>query len=86
VAQPLSGAAASRYLYFDGSLSAGNNGGPVVNERGQLIGIVTTKFERRGTLFRFQNRQFESRLPIEPSNFAVSPDDIETFLREHGLL
>lgn len=87
VAQPLGGGGPlSNFLYFDGSLSPGNSGGPVVNDRGQLIGIVTTRFEKPGAMFTFMNRTIASRMPIEPSNFAVSPDDIQSFLRQHGLL
>ncbi len=87
VAQPLGGGGPhADYLYFDGSLAPGNSGGPVVDERGRLIGIVTTRFEKPGTIFTFMNRAIQSRLPIEPSNFAISPDDIQSFLRQHGLI
>ncbi len=87
VVQPLtSSGPAAHLLYFDGTISPGNSGGPIVNDRGQLIGIVTTKFDRPGEFFTFLGTKVQSRQPIEPSSFAVSPDDIQIFLRQHGLL
>ncbi|HEX7186086.1 MAG TPA: trypsin-like peptidase domain-containing protein [Thermoanaerobaculia bacterium] len=84
VSQPLTGPAVHKSLYFDASVTHGNSGGAIVNDRGELIGIVSAQFQRESTLKVF-GREFPMLLPVEAGNIAVSPDDIQTFLRSRGI-
>lgn len=87
VAQPLTSTGeASHYLVFDGSVGPGNSGGPVIDENGDLVGIVALQFQRKGTPFEVMGEEFATLVPMEAGNLAVSPDDIHAFLRAHGIL
>lgn len=87
VAQPLTGTGdSSHYLFFDASIEPGSSGGPVVNRNGDLIGIVSLQFERPGQPFSILGREYSTRIPMEAGSVAVSPDDIQAFLRKHGII
>jgi S1-C subfamily serine protease len=87
VTQPLTGTGeASHYLFFDASIEPGNSGGPVVNDRGELIGIVSLQFQRKGEPVEVMGRRYSTLLPMEAGSVAVTPDDIQAFLRKHGIL
>lgn len=84
VSQPLTGASGADYVLFDASVTHGNSGGAVVNDRGDLIGVVSQQFttakpgEILGVPIFFQE-------PVAAGNMAVSPDHIRRFLRERGI-
>jgi S1-C subfamily serine protease len=84
VSQPLTGPAGHRTLYFDASVTHGNSGGAIVNDQGELIGIVSAKFQQESKL-KILGREFPMLLPVESGNMAVSPDDIQSFLRSRGI-
>ncbi|HKV12903.1 MAG TPA: trypsin-like peptidase domain-containing protein [Thermoanaerobaculia bacterium] len=84
VAQPLSGT--SRSLVFDAAVEPGTGGGPVVNRRGEIIGIVTLRFDEPGLPIEILGQKVATRLPSPAGHQAVSPDGIRTFLRRHGAL
>jgi S1-C subfamily serine protease len=87
VTQPLTGTGdASHYLFFDASIEPGNSGGPVVDENGNLIGIVSLQFLRQGEPVEVLGKRYPTLLPMEAGSVAVSPDDIQAFLRKHGIL
>jgi S1-C subfamily serine protease len=82
VSQPMS--SAPNFVFFDASVTHGNSGGAVINERGELIGVVSQKFQRKGVIELF-GQEIPIQEPVEAGNMAVSPDDIQTFLRNRGL-
>ncbi|HEX2253987.1 MAG TPA: trypsin-like peptidase domain-containing protein [Thermoanaerobaculia bacterium] len=87
VAQPLRPTGeSSHFLFFDASIEPGNSGGPVVNDRGELIGIVSMQFNRPGEPFEFLGIQLPTWKPMEAGSVAVSPDDVQSFLRKHGIV
>ena len=83
VTQPLSGT--SRSLSFDAAVEPGMGGGPVVNRRGEVIGIVTLRFDKPGPPLEILGRTAATRLPSPAGHQAVSPNGIRTFLRQHGV-
>ena len=84
VSQPLTGSSGPNYLYFDASATHGNSGGAVVNDRGELIGIVSQKYQQSEVREVF-GLKFVVQEPVDAGNMAVSPDDIQAFLRSRGL-
>ncbi|MFH6602341.1 trypsin-like peptidase domain-containing protein [Maribacter algicola] len=44
VSNPRQSMGGSYYIQTDAAINPGNSGGPVINEKGELIGIVTSKF------------------------------------------
>jgi S1-C subfamily serine protease len=85
VAQPLTGGGASRHLYFDASIEPGSSGGPVVDRDGRLIGIVSLQYNRPGDTLTIFGQSVQTYEPMEVGSAAVSPDDIHSFLRKHGI-
>jgi S1-C subfamily serine protease len=84
VSQPLNRVAGPNYLHFDASVTHGNSGGAVVNERGELIGIVSAQFQQRD-IIRAYGLKIPVQVPVGAGNLAVSPDDIQAFLRNRGI-
>jgi S1-C subfamily serine protease len=87
VAQPLTGTGASSHLlFFDASIEPGNSGGPVVNRQGELVGIVSMQFNRPGEPVNLFGFNVPTWKPMNAGSVAVSPDDIQSFLRKHGIV
>lgn len=85
VSQPLTGAAGSNYLHFDASVTHGNSGGAVVNDRGEIIGIVSAQFQQQGSIKAY-GLEIPIQVPVGAGNMAVSPDVIQAFLRNRGII
>ncbi len=85
VSQPLTGAAGANYVHFDASVTHGNSGGAVVNDRGELIGIVSAQFQMQDTIKAY-GLEIPIQVPVGSGNMAVSPDDIQAFLRNRGIV
>jgi S1-C subfamily serine protease len=87
VAQPLTNTGeSSHHLFFDASIEPGNSGGPVLNRLGELIGIVSLKFNRPGEPLPIMGLKLPTCKPMDAGSAAVSPDDIRSFLRKHGIV
>jgi S1-C subfamily serine protease len=87
VAQPLTSTGdSSHHLFFDASIEPGNSGGPVLNRLGELIGIVSLKFNRAGEPLPIMGLKIPTCKPMDAGSAAVSPDDIRSFLRKHGIV
>lgn len=85
VSQPLTGAAGANYLHFDASVTHGNSGGAVVNDRGEIIGIVSAQFQQAGSIKAY-GLEIPIQVPVGAGNMAVSPDVIQAFLRNRGII
>ena len=84
VSQPLTGASGADHVLFDASVTHGNSGGALVNDRGELIGIVSQQFTSAESGEILGVRVFFQK-PVAAGNMAVSPDHILRFLRERGI-
>ncbi|MFP5287631.1 MAG: trypsin-like peptidase domain-containing protein [Thermoanaerobaculia bacterium] len=85
VSQPLTGAAGSNYLHFDASVTHGNSGGAVVNDRGEIVGIVSAQFQQQDSIKAY-GLEIPIQVPVGAGNMAVSPDVIQAFLRNRGII
>jgi S1-C subfamily serine protease len=56
------------YVQTDAALNPGNSGGPLVSQRGEVIGINTIRVERLGGQ------------AVQGVNFAISSNSVKTFL------
>ncbi len=85
VSQPLTGSSESAYVLFDASVTQGNSGGALVNEKGELIGVVSQQplVSRWGNILGIR---VEFQEPVGAGNKAVSPDHIQAFLRQRGIV
>ncbi len=87
VAQPLTATGAtSHYLMFDASIEPGSSGGPVINRRGELIGIVSSRRQRPDKVVEILGQKYTTLKPMEAGSMAVAPDDIMDFLRKSGII
>lgn len=62
--------AGARFLEIDAAVNQGMSGGPVVNARGEVVGVVVARLAGSG---------------ISPMGFAVSADSLRRFLESHGI-
>lgn len=85
VSQPLTGAAGANYLHFDASVTHGNSGGAVVNDRGEIVGIVSAQFQQQDSIKAY-GLEIPVQVPVGAGNMAVSPDVIQAFLRNRGII
>lgn len=85
VSQSLTGAAGSNYLHFDASVTHGNSGGAVVNDRGEIVGIVSAQFQLEDSIKAY-GLEIPIKVPVAAGNMAVSPDVIQAFLRNRGII
>nr|MDP9122677.1 serine protease [Acidobacteriota bacterium] len=85
VTHPLTGSTGANYLVFDASVTHGSSGGAVVNDKGELIGIVSQQFQQAKSI-NVEGREIQMNEPVNAGNQAVGPDDIRAFLRGHGVL
>ncbi len=85
VTHPLTGTTGPNYVVFDAAVTHGSSGGAVVNDKGELIGIVSQQFQQSKSI-NVQGKEFEIGEPVAAGNQAVSPDDIRSFLRSRGVL
>jgi S1-C subfamily serine protease len=87
VAQPLTSTGdASHHLAFNAAIEPGNSGGPILSRSGNVIGIVSFQFNRSGPPIKILGQEVATQLPSPVGSRAVSPDDIQGFLRQHGLI
>lgn len=85
VSQPLDSSASSGYVLFDASVTHGNSGGAVVNDRGELVGIVSAQFQQQDSI-KVLGVDIPVQVPVSAGNMAVTPDHIQSFLRAHGII
>lgn len=85
VTHPLTGATGPHMVTFDASVTHGSSGGAVLNDKGELIGIVSQGFLRQDSI-NVRGEEIAISAPVNAGNMAVSPDDIHAFLRTHGIL
>jgi S1-C subfamily serine protease len=85
VTHPLTGANGPHLLAFDASVTHGSSGGAVLNDKGELIGIVSMKFTEQDSI-NVRGEEIVTSAPVNAGNMAVSPDDIRAFLRTHGIV
>ena len=85
VTHPLTGSTGGNYVVFDAAVTHGSSGGAVVNDKGELIGIVSQQFQQSKSI-NVQGQAIEINEPVSAGNKAVSPDDIRSFLRSRGVL
>jgi S1-C subfamily serine protease/pSer/pThr/pTyr-binding forkhead associated (FHA) protein len=87
VTQPLTSTGPSSHLLlFNAPIEHGNSGGPVVNRKGELIGIVSLRFNSPGQVVNAFGLKVPTCTPMDAGSAAVSPDDILSFLRKHGIV
>jgi S1-C subfamily serine protease len=85
VTHPLTGATGPHVVTFDASVTHGSSGGALLNDRGELIGIVSQQFTRKDSI-NVRGEAIAISAPVNAGNMAVSPDDIRAFLRTHGII
>lgn len=68
----------SRFLQFTAAIQPGNSGGPLVNRRGFVLGVVTSK------LNAMRVASAVGDIP-QSINFAIRPELAELYLRRHGI-
>ena len=85
VTHPMTGSAGANYVVFDAAVTHGSSGGAVINDKGELIGIVSQQFQQSKSI-NVRGQEIEISEPVSAGNQAVSPDDIRSFLRSRGVL
>jgi S1-C subfamily serine protease len=85
VTHPLTGSTGANYVVFDAAVTHGSSGGAVINDKGELIGIVSQQFQQSKSI-NVQGQEILMQEPVNAGNKAVSADDIRSFLRSHGVL
>jgi S1-C subfamily serine protease len=85
VTHPLTGSTGANYVVFDAAVTHGSSGGAVVNDKGELIGIVSQQFQQAKSI-NVQGQEIEINDVVSAGNMAVSPDDIRSFLRSRGVV
>jgi S1-C subfamily serine protease len=68
----------SRFIQFTAAIQPGNSGGPLVNRRGSVLGVVTSK------LNAMKVASAVGDIP-QSINFAIRPELAELYLRRHGI-
>jgi len=85
VTHPLTGSTGANYVVFDAAVTHGSSGGAVINDKGELIGIVSQQFQQAKSI-NVQGQEILMQEPVNAGNKAVSADDIRSFLHSHGVL
>ncbi|HVT19211.1 MAG TPA: trypsin-like peptidase domain-containing protein [Thermoanaerobaculia bacterium] len=84
VSHSMTGPTGSHYVHFEAGITHGSSGGAVVNDRGELIGIISSESMEKMPSIHVGGQAFMTLSPIPGGKRAVSPDDILSFLRTYG--
>ena len=68
----------NNYILTDALIKEGNSGGPLIDQQGQLLGVVTSTMET-GT----RNQPIKED-PTRPMGYVVSVQDLKNFIANHG--
>lgn len=61
-----------KWIQLDAPINPGNSGGPVINENGEIVGVVVAKIPKIGS--------GDSLTPIEGMGFAIKPEVVKEYI------